>query len=1024
MTLRSAWRRRSRAFRIATGSIAVLASVVLLLWITRAQTTEWAIERFIDGFGLGPSDVKVTEVGLARADMTLVSSAAGTIRHIHVEYGIGDLLRGEVKRMVVDGARFRFAWKDGKLVPAITSSDGPISLPVERLEIRNSALTLDVNGEEIVADISGTVTGTSLDRRPGASASLDILDAEGSRVSLPPDARAGLSWIDAGLNVGVRAPFGQASGRIAALLAPNGDLIGDLALRDGTIAIGSVAANGLSGTLLVTTRDGLMDRLEAGLGFEDISARGSALGPGTLKASLRQPQGALHVALKSKPVSISVQADGAVPTAGVPFTMEGTADAGFVSALAGAEEPAAGGVHLRATGTAPPGPSLQGAFGAGLGDWLEKGKASGGIEATMARLRLPDTAAVDDAVVSMEVKLEGGALALTTPKGITVSGMSLDPSIAPKDSLFAGESSLSVAPAPGAPFLAVTPREGRDRLAVSGGITYETAALFVRGDVTGEATLDPAQWLSSARNEAARGSVSLQASLALRLPEGRSLPSTELTLDGDYDIGPSAVRLTADAGALTLRNAHWGERLALPGTSRLVLRRGAFYARDRNSGAVEASAVVEPFTWTAAMKRDGAEPARATIAAGRVALAMNGDGMKATLDAGRIEAPDNGVAARGIAATVTGDGDDVAIRASIADLRGTGEPALFPSLKARLDARIANSRTTFSAALTGAGDLLNLTAKGSHDLDSGKGGADFTLKPIDLSGEGTLKALSPRLAAGISKSGGTVSGSGAVHWGDGAAPGTLELAMKNVSLNGDSINVSALDGGVRLESLSPIRSAAGQRLSGVLQLPTVKEMPFDVRFRLDPGSLVVERATAKVFDGQFETEKAMIDTATGDGRVDLKISDVNLETAFTVLDLEQLKGTGRIGGMLPLTIADGRVKIEKGHLESTVAGTLQVGVDKLADQLQAYGENVDMAFRALTDFHYHRMVIDADKPFTGVGKAVFRLEGNNPKVMDGQPFVFNISLETDFDYLTSLLLELSGAANTALGWGARELSGK
>ena len=154
------------------------------------------------------------------------------------------------------------------------------------------------------------------------------------------------------------------------------------------------------------------------------------------------------------------------------------------------------------------------------------------------------------------------------------------------------------------------------------------------------------------------------------------------------------------------------------------------------------------------------------------------------------------------------------------------------------------------------------------------------------------------------------------------------------------------------------------------------------------------------------------------------MSDINIETAFAVLDLEQLKGTGRIGGMLPLRLEGGKVSVEKGHLESTVPGTLQVGVEKLADQLRTYGENVDMAFRALTDFHYDRMVIDADKPFSGAGKAMFRLEGNNPKVMEGQPFVFNISLETDFDYLTKLLLELSGAANTALGWGAQELGKK
>jgi hypothetical protein len=992
MTLRSSWRRRSRAFRIATVTLAVFALAILLLWISRAALTEWAIESSIDRLGLGPSDVRVTDLGLARADMRLVASAAGTIDRIHVEYGIGDLLSGEVRRMTVDGARFRFAWQDGKLVPALTPSDGPVNLPLDRLEISNSSLALDVDGAEIVADLSGTVTGHE---------------------SMAAD-----------LAVTVRAPQGHVTGRIAGTMKPDAALDGTFTVSSGDLEVGTVKAETLTGTLRLVTGTNGVQLVDGTFGFAQISGGTGPLGPGKLSASLRQPQNVLNVALQSMPVSFSLQADGAAPKAGVPFTMEGTADAAFLSGLAGADKPATGGVHLRASGMAPPGPTLQAAFASGLGDWLRLGKAQGTLDGTVSGLRIPGTVAVDDAVLSLDGRLADGSLAVTTPKGITVSGMMLDPSIAAKDSLFAGNSNLSIAPAPGAPFLAITPQDGADKLTVSGGISYETQSLFVRGDIAGDASLDPSQWLASARGVPATGDLTLKAGLALKLPEGRSLPSAELTLAGKYDVGPQTMRLTADSGGLTMRNAHWGESVSLPGTSSLVLRPGASYALDRATGAVTASAVLRPFAWTAALKREGAEPGKATIGAARMALTMEKDGLKAVLDKGRVELPDSGLAARGISATISRTSEATSIKAAIADLRGTSEPALVSTMKASADARIAGSKATFSAVLTGAGKILNLTAKGAHDLDSGKGNANVVLKPIDLSGDGTLKALSPKLAAGVTRTGGTVSSDGAIHWGDGAPPGTLTLTLKDVSVTGESLNVSALNGGLRLDSLSPIRSAGGQRLTGTLQLPTVNAVPFDVTFRLDPGKLVLERATAKVFDGQFETENAEIDAETGDGRVDLKVSDINIETAFAVLDLEQLKGTGRIGGMLPLRLEGGKVSVEKGHLESTVPGTLQVGVEKLADQLRTYGKNVDMAFRALTDFHYDRMVIDADKPFSGAGKAMFRLEGNNPKVMEGQPFVFNISLETDFDYLTKLLLELSGAANTALGWGAQELGKK
>ncbi|MEN3975864.1 YdbH domain-containing protein [Emcibacter sp. SYSU 3D8] len=992
MTLRSSWRRRSRAFRILTGIVAVLASAVLALWIFRASLTEWAIESSIDGMGLGPSDVRVTDLGLAQADMRLVSSAAGTIDRIHVDYRIGDLLGGAVRHMIIDGARLRFEWKDGKLAPAITSSEGPIILPLDRLDIRNSSLTLDVNGDRMIADVSGAVTGKGT--------------------------------IGVNLAMALRMPQGQVTGRLTGAMQPDGALAGTFTISGGDLAAGSVKAEMLTGTLQLAASAQGIELIDGAFGFARISGGTGPLGPGRLSASLRQPQNVLNVALQSRPVSFSLQADGAAPGAGVPFTMEGTADAAFVSGLAGADKPAEGGVHLKASGMAPPGPTMQAAFASGLGDWLRLGKAQATLDGTASGLGIPDMVSVNDAVVSLEINLADGGLTVTTPRGITVNGMKLAPALAAKGSLFAGRSNLSIAPAPGAPFLAITPQEVDDRLTFSGNVSYETPSLFVRGDIAGAASLDPSQWLASARDVPAKGDIELKTRLVLKLPENRHLPSAELSMAGNYDVGPQTIRLVADSGALTLRNAQWGETVSLPGTSRLVLQPGAAYAMDRASGAVSATAVAAPLAWTAQIKREGAEPAKMTLGAKRVALTMDDDGLNAVLGGGRAEMSDSGVAARGIQATITQAGGTTRISAAIADVRSTQDPALFPSSRVSLSARLAGSKATFSAGLAGAGSLLDLSAKGRHDLDSGKGNANFALKPIDLSGVGTLKALSPKLASSVTKSSGTVSGEGSLSWGPDAPPGTLTLALKDITFVNDSLNVSALNGGFRLESLTPMRSAGGQTLSGILQLPTVNAVPFDVRFRLEPGKLVLEHASAQVFDGKFETEDAEIDAATGDGRMNLKVSDIDLKTAFAVLDLDQLKGTGRIGGRLPLRIESGRVAIENGHLESSIAGTLQVGVDKLADQLLDYGENVDMAFRALTDFHYDRMVIDTDKPFAGSGKAMFRLEGHNPAVMDGHPFIFNISLETDFDYLTSLMLELSGAANTALGWGARELGRK
>ena len=62
--------------------------------------------------------------------------------------------------------------------------------------------------------------------------------------------------------------------------------------------------------------------------------------------------------------------------------------------------------------------------------------------------------------------------------------------------------------------------------------------------------------------------------------------------------------------------------------------------------------------------------------------------------------------------------------------------------------------------------------------------------------------------------------------------------------------------------------------------------------------------------------------------------------------------------------------------------------------------------RALENFQYRDLAITLDKPPEGETLVTLKLFGQNPAVLDGQPFDLNLSLETD---LAPLLLALSQA---------------
>lgn len=847
----------------------------------------------------------------------------------------------------------------------------------------------------------GTLERLDLDYRldRGLSGALDRIRIAGARIHL--------EWKDGRLH-----PALAADGGPLALPAARIEIV-DSSLTLNTATTTIVAD--ISGTIARGARG---DLFAAKFAFAQIGIGANRLGPGELTVALRQPQ-VLMVSLQSVPLRLALRADGSHPANGVPFTADGAASAGFVGGLTGAFAAKTGDISISASGTTPPISSSRGATSLPLEQWMRMGTVDGALRSAVTALDIPGIATVKNALAELRFQLAEGVLRLTTSEGLSVSGVAVAaPNEAPAGAL-SRISRLSIAPARRAPLLTITRNGGDHRIEVAGTVALDAPRLALHGPFTGSATFDTSQWAAAAAQGAATGQFGLQGNMALALSPTRSSPAVKLVLDGSYMLDPATFELTADHGGLTLSDTRWGDTLSLPGAVRAELRAGAKVSRDRHTREIRVSASLQPIRWNAVMSRPDAQPLQLTLSADHLAFTQDRSGRNIALKQGAIELPASHFAAREITGNVTA-GATTSIRLNVANLRSTADPALFTPLLAALEARIADGHATFTGALRDSAQRIRVGLKGTHRLDTGRGSATFTLAPVELSGTGTVAALSPAVGAHIESAAGTIAGQGAFHWGERALPGALSLVLKDVALGSADFKASGLNGALQLDGLAPLRSPGGQKIAGVFQFPAVKQVPFTITFRLAPGKLLLEHGTAEIFGGMFETADAEIDVATGAGRADVTIRDLDLEAAFTVLNLEQLQGSGRLSGVLPLRMMRGAIALDNGHLEAAGPGVVRIGVQALADQLKSYGENVDLAFRALTDFHYARLTIDADKPLLGTGRAMFRLEGNNPAVLEGQPFIFNISLETDFDRLANVLRELSAAAQQVLSWSAQE----
>ena len=877
----------------------VLLLGALLLWVSRAPLAAWAITYVMNDQGLCPCEVNVISLGLSHSALSLQRSAIGSIARIDIDYRLSEGVDKALDLLRIEGARLSLAWHDGKLSPDIAarggSSNGAGGLPVARIEVIDSSISLTLDSTVVVAAAAGTIV-----RDPQLVANFDLA---------------------------IHAPQGQLHSSLQARGLDDGTTEGLLTLSDGELKVEALAAKGVMGKLRAVAGSGGLTELDGRFTVQTLNTPTQAWGAGVVSVA-QSAQSGSSVALQFVPLRLALHSASKALTSDAPFTLDAALDARVLAGLLPGLSIGVGTIKLTGSGTTPS-KTIE------LRELLKTARMHAEVHVDLKDVARTDNTRIAHIAANLACELVAGALTCRSPQGLQLDGIALPATVVAADSAWSHISTVQLSATDNAALIALKVTDGTDQLAVATGVTLQAPSLAVHGPLAAVITLDAVP--PGADAQPRQGRFAVHGKLVLERPAAQELMTPDVALDGRF-----------------------------------------------------------------------------TIAAHSDAL------LAAVLEQGRLELPAQGWAVHGVSGRYdAGDGQHVKL--TVAEVRNTREPALIAPLRADLDARIGAREVSVVAHLRDTAGFIDATVEGRHERRSGVGDATLSALPIVLNDGSALHRLSPAMSAGGYKARGTITVAGGTRWGDGPPRSALSLAVQAFALDGPTFKASAVDGELQLDSLAPLHSGPGQHLNGELELPSLKRVPFAVRFALDGDKVLVEQAHAELFNGAFEASAAEIDLKTTAMRMDLRIVDIDLESAFTVLNLEQLKGSGRITGVMPLRFEEGHLAVTAGHLEATGPGTVQIGASSVTEQLKSYGPDVDLAFRVLSDFHYQRLRIDADKTLLGSGKAMFHLEGDNPAVMNRQPFVFNIGLETDFDYLAKLLLELSATSNRALGWGAGEI---
>jgi hypothetical protein len=363
--------------------------------------------------------------------------------------------------------------------------------------------------------------------------------------------------------------------------------------------------------------------------------------------------------------------------------------------------------------------------------------------------------------------------------------------------------------------------------------------------------------------------------------------------------------------------------------------------------------------------------------------------------------------ASGLDATISSAGDRLAAIASVAQLAQLSRPALVAPLRLRGEASLAGGKVEFSLSVaTVARSPFSIEATGRYELNSASGSLVLAMAPLVFKPqEFQPRDLAPALGGFARNVTGSLGLAGSIAWHDGTLAPDLLLRLGDLAFTTDAAQIRGLTAAIRLTKLWPPATAPHQALSATIEAPGMPAAKVSLRGRLTgKPALAIEEFAAEIAGGEIAATPVTIDPAALALATTLRVSHLDLAELTKLLAIDGLSGTGALDGDIPLSLANHKLAVRNGKLAAKGPGVLRYQPQRLPPQIAAAGQSVDLALKALSDFHYDRLSLELDKSAEGEGTVLLHMEGSNPAVMSGQPFTFNIRVESNFDRLADYAL--------------------
>jgi hypothetical protein len=352
-------------------------------------------------------------------------------------------------------------------------------------------------------------------------------------------------------------------------------------------------------------------------------------------------------------------------------------------------------------------------------------------------------------------------------------------------------------------------------------------------------------------------------------------------------------------------------------------------------------------------------------------------------------------------AAITMTGDAWSADVGIAGLVHSAKPPLIAPLSLAGKVDVIGDRLSFTGILSDSGKRLRSTIDIEHSFAANKGQMKLKMPPLifktgGLQPRDLMPAISPQIEAAT----GSAAIGGVIAWSGGKVLSDLELLLQDLSFKSPQVDVLRLNSVVKIDSLVPFTTRAGQQLAAGMVDVGLPLSDLVAAFRIEPGpQLVIENARLLLTGGEVSMPTVAIALADPRAEMVLNVTDVDLGRLLQLAQIEGLAGTGKLTGRIPVTIAGDAIIIHDAALAATGPGSLRYAPATTPSALMGGGENVDMALRALSNFQYSDLTLTVSRESAGDTVALMQVKGRNPDFYGGYPVEFNLNISGKLDQI-------------------------